>query len=189
MRRSIAPPVLFLLAGAAAMAADVPREAPPLVFQAPAGRQIQLSQYKGKVVTLEFLITTCPHCQKCSQLMEKLYKEYGAMGLQPLGVAINEMPHMLVPDYIRQFQLTYPVGWANRDVAINFLQHPVMFVMQMPQLVVIDRKGVIRAQHMGSDKFFADEEKNLRALLVPLLKEGGGKKSPSSAKRAAPAKQ
>jgi len=44
----------------------------------------------------------------------------------------------------------------------------------MPQVVVIDRKGTIRAQYAGDDKFFerADQEKNFRDLIEPLLKEG-----------------
>jgi len=49
-----------------------------------------------------------------------------------------------------------------------------MFRMMMPQVVVIDRKGIIRAQLAGDDKFFAEaeQEKNFRGLLEPLLKEG-----------------
>ena len=52
----------------------------------------------------------------------------------------------------------------------------------MPQLALIDRKGVIRAQYPGNDKFFQDEEKNLRAVFDSLLKEGSGsrKRAPSS---------
>jgi hypothetical protein len=40
----------------------------------------------------------------------------------------------------------------------------------MPQLVFIDRTGVIRAYYPGTDKFFLDEEKNMRAQLESLLK-------------------
>ena len=44
----------------------------------------------------------------------------------------------------------------------------------MPQVAVIDRKGLIRAQLAGDDPFFkeAEHEKNFRGLLEPLLKEG-----------------
>jgi hypothetical protein len=130
-----------------------------------------LSQHRGKVVALEFLLTTCPHCQTCSSLMNKLYQEYGARGFQPLGVAFNPMAGMLVPDYVKSLGLTFPVGWSERDPVQNYLQHPAMERMMVPQLVFIDRKGMIRAQFSGDSEFFKDEEKNMRAQIEALLKE------------------
>jgi len=49
-----------------------------------------------------------------------------------------------------------------------------MYRLLMPQVVVIDRNGTIRTQYAGDDKFFerADQEKNFRDLIEPLLKEG-----------------
>ena len=84
------------------------------------------------------------------------------------------MAKMNVPDFIKKFQPGYPVGFDQREAVEDYLQHPVMFRLLMPQVVVIDRKGTIRAQYAGDDKFFekADQEKNFRALLEPLLKEG-----------------
>jgi peroxiredoxin len=150
-------------------AAEVPRKAPELQIRMADGKDILLSSYRGKVIALEFLLTTCPHCQRASQTVNKLQREFGAKGFQPLGVAINDMANMLVVDYVKQFNLTYPVGYTHRDTAINFLQHPIMVSMMMPQLVIIDRQGMIRHQYAGNDKFFENEEKNLREIIAPLL--------------------
>jgi hypothetical protein len=50
----------------------------------------------------------------------------------------------------------------------------------VPQLVFIDRKGVIRAQYGGSDPFVAsNEEANIRGMVEKLLREGG---APTTAK-------
>ncbi len=65
--------------------AEVPRPAPELVIRQVNGKQLLLSQYRGKVVALEFLQTTCPHCQTCSALLNKMYQEYGPRGFQPIG--------------------------------------------------------------------------------------------------------
>ncbi len=176
---------LLMLALATALTAADPRPAPELVIKAANGQEQLLSKFRGKVVAVEFLLTTCPHCQKASQNMQKLYKELGPQGFQPIGIAINDMANMLINDYAKQFNLTYPIGYANRDVATQFLQHPIMMSMLMPQLVVIDRKGVIRHQFPGGDKFFENEEKNLRDVLLPLLKASGG---PAPASSAAPKK-
>ena len=172
------------------MSADVPRPAPELTFPLPNGQKISLSSYKGKVVVVEILLTTCPHCQVASQLLDKLYKEYGPRGFQPLGIATNEMAQLYVPDYVKKYNLSFPVGYASRDTALAFLQHPVMLTMYVPQLVFIDRKGVIRGQYSGTDPFFQNEEKNMRAMIESLLNEpataDAGKKAtpaPSSKKK------
>lgn len=165
---------LLLLALTSVLSAADPRPAPELVIKSATGQEQLLSKFRGKVVAVEFLLTTCPHCQKASQNMQKLYKELGPQGFQPVGIAINDMANMLIVDYAKQFNLTYPIGHSNRDAAMQFLAHPVMMSMLMPQLVVIDRKGIIRHQYPGGDKFFENEEKNLRDVLLPLLKGGGG---------------
>jgi peroxiredoxin len=167
----------FVLEGA-----DIPRPAPAMTFKTPSGGVIDLTQHRGKIVALEFLITTCPHCQKCSQILQKMQDEYGPKGFQALGVATNEMAHMLVPDYVKNFALRFPVGFAPREQAHEFLQHPMMLIMYVPQLVFIDRKGVIQAQFQGGSDFFKDEEKNVRAKIEEMLK------APSAAPRGSGAK-
>ena len=54
----------LLLSGLALMGAEVPRQSPEYALTLPGGQQELLSKYKGKVVAMEFLFTTCPHCQK-----------------------------------------------------------------------------------------------------------------------------
>src|SRR5260370_23411969 len=73
----------------------VPRPAPDFTIQFPGGQTMQLSSFRGKVVALEFLFTTCPHCAHASQVFSKLSTEYVPKGFQPLGVAFNELLDML----------------------------------------------------------------------------------------------
>jgi peroxiredoxin len=155
-----------------ARAADIPRQSPELSIKLVDGRQILLSQYRGKVVILEFLLTYCKHCQDSSRVLNKLYSQYGPQGLQPVGAAINDMATLYVPQYVRRFEIAYPIGIVPRETAVQFLQHPVVVRMMMPQLVIIDRKGVIRAQYSGDSPLHQNEERNLRAIIEPLLREG-----------------
>ena len=182
MRNSSLPVALSILLTAAMTlpGADIPRPAPAATYRTPTGATINLADYKGKVVALEFLITTCPACQRCSGLLQRMQQEYGPRGFQALGVATNDMAHMLVPDYVKQFGLTYPVGFAPRDKAHEFLQIPLMLIMYVPQLVFIDREGVIRAQYGGQDKFFTNEEANMRSQIEALLSDG---KRPAAKKK------
>jgi peroxiredoxin len=163
-------------------AADVPRQAPELAVQFVNGQQLLLSQLRGKVVLLEFLHTTCPHCQQSSALIEKFYKEFGPRGFQPVGVAFNENAAQLVPDFVRQLGLSFPVGVAPRETVMEYLQHPVGRPFFVPQMIFVDRKGVIRAQHGGDDDFLKNLEPNLRAQLEELLKVSAGSQRSRTAK-------
>ncbi|HHN73215.1 MAG TPA: redoxin domain-containing protein, partial [Thermopetrobacter sp.] len=72
-RSLIAIGVVALLAVLPLSAIRVPRPAPELVFKLANGQEMKLSQFKGKVVALEFLLTTCPHCKRTSGVMRKMY--------------------------------------------------------------------------------------------------------------------
>jgi thiol-disulfide isomerase/thioredoxin len=161
----------------------VPRPSPEFAVNMPDGQTLLFSQHKGKVLLVEFLLTTCPHCQEASRITEKLYKELGPKGFQPVGVAINDMAKMLVPDYIKNLGLTFPVGFSLRDPVYNYLEHSPMMQLMMPTVVFVDRKFQIRAQHMGGTEFFQKEEANMRSMVETLLAEGG--KTPAAARKKA----
>lgn len=178
-------PILFCLIGMAVAAAEpkVPRISPEYAIRLTTGQQLLLSQYRGKVVGLLFVQTTCPHCQQTCQLMERLSREYGPRGFQALAVAFNPMAAMLVPDFIKQNGLTFPVGYDARDPVFEYLSWSPAIRTYVPILVFVDRNGVIRGQYMGDDKFFlpGEQEKNMRVMIEQLLKE------PVSNRRALPA--
>src|SRR6516162_8976841 len=81
----------------------VPRKAPEFTIAEPSGKQTLLTSCRGKVVVLEFMFTTCPHCQAESQVLTKLHGELGAKGFQPLAVAFNDNASLLVSDFQQKF--------------------------------------------------------------------------------------
>jgi peroxiredoxin len=149
----------------------VPRHAPEFVIHFPDGSQSLLSSYHGKAVALLFVYTTCVHCQHTSQVFTKLYAEYGARGFQPLDVAFNEMANLFVKDFVKEFGITYPVGFSPRDPVMDYLGIPVIERYVVPQIVWIDRKGNIRSQTppMGDEKLL--KESYWREMIETLLKE------------------
>jgi len=190
-RRFLAPALVFLsLAAPAVEAISVPRKSPEFAISLNNGTQVLLSQYKGKVVVLAFILTWCPHCQKTIGYLIKDQNLYGPRGFQVLASAIEDVAAVNLPGFIRQFNPPFPVGFNNQKVAINFLEHPPMLIPHMPILAFIDRQGVIRAQYEGDDKFFAEDqqEKNLSGKIEELLKEGapGAKKSVTKKTAAVP---
>ena len=148
------------------------------------GKQILLSQYSGKVVVLAFMFTTCPHCQHTSQILSGIENEYRSQGLHILGAFFNDNASQLIPGFITQFQPSFPVGYVTRDQVDEYLQHPPGKPTYVPELVFIDRNRQIRNQVTGTDNFFNDQEKNIRAMVETLLKEPAtAKKSGHSRKK------
>ena len=135
-------------------------------------QRMTLANYRGKVVLLAFIFTTCSHCQHTVGIMSEVQKEYASRGFQALGSAFNETAAQLLPAFLAQFHPNFPVGYSARATVLEFLQIPSNMPLSVPVLVFIDKKGIIRSEHMGSDDpFFKDQEKSMRAELEALLKE------------------
>lgn len=162
--------VAALVSGLAA-GAEVPRKSAEFAAQSPGGGQLLLSQYRGKVVCIEFLFTTCPHCQATTRLMNKLYDEFGTKGFQPLGVAFNDANGQMVADYISQFGAKYPIGFATRDQVVSYLQLTPESRLSVPQIVFIDRRGVIRQQSQPFMDTKTASEENMRQMIQTLLND------------------
>jgi thiol-disulfide isomerase/thioredoxin len=170
-RRVLSFVALGLMLLGMAQAANVPRRSPEFAISLAPGKQVLLSQYRGKVVALAFILTYCPHCQKTVGILTKMQNEYGPRGFQVVACAIEDMAAMNVPDFIKRFHPSFPVGYADRNTVLEYLQHSVMFKMLMPQLVFVGRQGTIRAQYSGEEKFFGeDQEANMRGEIESLLK-------------------
>jgi hypothetical protein len=135
-----------------------------------------VGDYKGKVIAFAIILTTCSHCQETCRLLTKLNTELGPRGFQPLAAAINEDPQ--VPRFIHDFHINFPVGTVPRETVYGFLEHSMMNPrLNMPQMVFIDRAGMVRAQYAGEDGFFGDQEKNMRDMVIKLLAEPTKKRS------------
>jgi peroxiredoxin len=178
---------LLLAASHAAFAAQptLPRKAPEFTITEPNGNKTLLSSYKGKVVVLTFIYTTCIHCQHETELVTKIYNDWKSRGLEAAGVAFNDNPKVLVPAFVQQFRVPYPIGYSDPDPVIAFQGFTIMDRYTVPQIAIIDRKGMIRAQSGPMGDPLLQEETSLRRLLDSLLKEGA---DAGAAKKAAPKK-
>ena len=155
-----------------------PKPAPEMVINMPDGSQKLLSSLRGKVVVLDFIFTTCPHCQHAAVVFTQLYNEYGSKGFQPISVAFNDdiqsQPAQAVNEFVRNFHVGYPVGYSDRAKVLDFLGFSVMDRLVVPQIVWIDRKGMIRSKTTPSEN---EQNKNMwqdaywREMVDTLTKE------------------
>lgn len=204
MRIAAVTAILAAALPAFAVMPPVPRPAKELVISEPSGQKTLVTSLKGKVVYIQFLFTTCPHCQHLSQVMTKVSADLAPKGFQMLGVAFDEpsgaptgsapTPGM-VANYTKQFA-GFPVGLAPRDTVMSYLGISVMDRFVVPQIMIIDRKGVIRAQSefMGEKAIvngspipyeLLQDDTYLRKFLGDLLKEGGTTTSSAAPKKPA----
>ncbi len=161
-----------------------PRKAPELAFHVPGHGEELLSQFRGKVVVLEFIETTCPHCQASTKVMTRLQNEYGGRGVQVLQVSVNALQvgggspqgaDQVVSDFARQFGVNFPVGWISMSEMQAFMGWAGgRFVV--PQLLLIDRRGYIRLQTPrlgGGDYEQIVNEQSLQQHIKELLGAAG----------------
>ena len=168
-------------------ASPAPRRSPNFVVHlVPPSGQVTPAQYKGKVVILAMIQTTCSHCQQTTQLLSGLQKEYESRGLQVMAAGFeNGITPQVVSAFIRQFRPTFPVGYATRAEVLAYLGRDAADELWVPVLVFIDRKGMIRYQYLGDDPFYQNQEKNLRKNIEALLKEpaAGGQAAPAAKRK------
>lgn len=130
-------------------AEDVNTPAPELDIKMENGQTVKLSQYKGKPVMLMFFSTTCPHCQKSAESVEKTLRTYGPKGLQILAVSSDEKQRKDFPEFRQKYGATYPMGTVGNQEGYRFFGLSVMRPFYVPTFAFIDRGGVIRAQFIG----------------------------------------
>jgi thiol-disulfide isomerase/thioredoxin len=183
--RSLTTFAAFIALGVSAFATPpTPRPAKEFDFVTPSGQHILLSSLKGKVVIVQGLLTTCPHCQAYSQLLTKMQQEYGARGFQAMGIAYD-VDGPTAQSYVNTYHVGFPVGYASRDAMLSFLGHSVLERLTVPQIVIIDRKGVIQTQSAAEGTPELQQEQNVRQWIEKLLGPATSKAAPPAAKKAA----
>lgn len=140
------------------------RKAPPLVLKDLRGRTVRLSDYRGKVVLLNFWATWCPPCRAEVPDLVRWQREYKARGLRVLGVTYPPTDRAGVRRFVRRFRLNYPVLLGSRDTRTLFYGGETL-----PVTVMIDREGNVRELIEGILLPEEFEEK-----VKPLLREEAG---------------
>ena len=165
---------IFLLAAFTwtAPAADTARPSPPFTIQRTGAPPLRLSQYRGKVVALAFIYTSCSHCQQLTTELNLIARDYASRGVQFLECAFNGDAVAAMSEFLERFTPPFPVGYSTNGAVMAYLQHTVIDPRPLfvPHMVFLDRGGVIRADYPGGDAFFVNANANIRAQLDKMLK-------------------
>src|SRR5437016_12117033 len=108
------------------------------------GRTVRLSDYRGKVVLINFWATWCAPCLAEMPELEKLQKEYQKRGLQIIGVSHPTDAAPAVIRTKRRLKVSYPLLLGDEKTLSQFEVSDVL-----PQTVIIDREGKVRGRILG----------------------------------------
>ena len=156
-----------------------PRKSREFTIAEPSGRTTLLSSLQGKVVVMEFLFMNSEHCLRVARTLNKLQGDLGQRGFQSVGVVFGPRADLQNVLYmVNYLKLAYPVGYTTSAKVDSFLGRAGNEILSIPQVVVIDRFGTIRATSGGrrGDAKLEDET-YLRTLIDALLNEGAPAKS------------
>jgi len=173
--------VMLGLAAFTAAGQPAAKPSPPLAINRPGSPAIQLTQYRGKIVLLAFIHTTCPHCQELTRELIPIAREYEARGVEVVECAFNLNADQLVAGFIQQFQPPFPVGWSDNNTVMGYLDRSILDTtpFYVPHLVFLDRRGTIQGDFAGESEFMRTPDASIRAELDRLLKAGSAAGSKS----------
>lgn len=108
-------------------------------------KPVRLSDYKGKVILLDFWATWCIPCKTEMPWFADFQARYGKSGLQVVGVSVDDTVDKLKP-YIRDLKINYPVLQGLNQDAIQDAYGPLWGI---PVTVLISRDGKMCGRHTG----------------------------------------
>jgi thiol-disulfide isomerase/thioredoxin len=149
--------ILVLLCGATT-AVKVGDVAPDFARADLAGRQVHLADYRGKLVLLNFWATWCAPCRKEMPLFSKWQREYGAQGLQIVGVSMDD-DITSVKQLLVQRPVQYLIVMGDAKLGEQFGG-----VLGLPLSFLVDAQGRIVARYQGESDLTVMEAK-LKELL------------------------
>ncbi len=123
------------------------------------GKPVRLSDFKSKVVVLDFWATWCGPCKLEIPGFVGLQKKYGGQGLVVIGVSLDDAGSGAVRSFMKQLAMNYPVVMGNQKVTRDYGG-----VEAIPTTFIINRNGTIVRKLVGfeEEKVF---EKEIKALL------------------------
>jgi peroxiredoxin len=133
--------VAALFCGIVLFAAGPLRRAPGFCLIDTSGQWQDLADYRGKIVLVEFMQTSCPHCAAFSTVLNGLKLKY-ADKLAILAIAnppVDTVQTMM--QFVKDHKLVYPLLLDQGQVAYSYVRSPSV---DLPTVYLIDGSGMIR---------------------------------------------
>jgi len=127
----------------------------------PSCNNLDLTEYKNKVLLIDFWATWCPPCKQSMPFLNDLRNELSDKGFEIIAINVDEET-LIAQHFLNNYPVDYPVVFDPKGGC------PLAYdVKAMPSSYFVDKKGKIRYVHLG---FRHQDESEIRARVLELLK-------------------
>lgn len=150
----------FILKSPAGTGVKVGQQAPGFTLTSLEGRAVNLSDYRGQVVLLDFWATWCGPCRAELPYLQTLQSQYRAQGFAVVAVSVDADASAVAP-FLRANRLALVALLDPRNEVGRLYR-----VNSIPRTFVLDRRGIVRHDHTGWGASRVEElDRQIRALL------------------------
>ena len=123
---------------------DNKNKAPDFNLVSTDGKKINLSDYKGKIVILDFWATWCGPCRMGVPDLVSIQKEFKDK-VAVIGISLDDERTMddILP-FMKEYGINYPVVYGTNQVVVDY-----GYIQAIPTTFVINAKGYIVDQYVG----------------------------------------
>lgn len=108
------------------------------------GKTWSLSDFKGKILFINFFATWCPPCRAEIPDFVELYNTYKGKGMEIIGLSLDQMSPDALRSFVQRYQMTYPVAFSTEKILNDY--KPGSYI---PVTIALDREGRIRHTQVG----------------------------------------
>lgn len=137
--------VFFLFFTSVVNASGISQQAPDFKLAGLEGT-ITLSQFKGKVVLLDFWASWCGPCRQSFPWMNAMQEKYGAQGFEIIAINLDR-ERVLANEFLQKLPSNFTLAFDPKGIVATMYR-----LKGMPYSFLIDQNGVIREQHIGFQK-------------------------------------
>ncbi|MCA0173503.1 peroxiredoxin family protein [Bacillus sp. RAR_GA_16] len=123
------------------------KRAPDFTLYSLEGKEVSLSDYKDKVIFINFWATWCPPCKEEIPDMQKFYEEEAEQldaEILAINLTTNESSSQVVKDFAKKNHLTFPILMDTEGQ-----QMETFVAITIPTTYVIDKNGIIMKRIIG----------------------------------------
>ncbi|MDY0082845.1 MAG: TlpA disulfide reductase family protein [Ignavibacteriaceae bacterium] len=122
----------------------VDKKAPDFSLKSVDGKEIKFSDYKDKVVIIDFWATWCPPCRRGIPDLISIQNEF-KNDVVIVGISLDgDKTIKDVPGFVKEYGINYPVVYGDEKTVTAYGG-----IQAIPTSFVIDKKGNIVDQHVG----------------------------------------
>ncbi|MFN3479675.1 MAG: TlpA family protein disulfide reductase [Thermodesulfovibrionales bacterium] len=133
---------------------DTGKVAPVFELKDLEGKKVSLTDFKGKVILLNFWATWCAPCKAEMPSLENLYRSLKDKGLVVIGVSVDNS-EKTVHSFIEEKGITFPI-LLDKGKEVSFDDYGVI---GLPVTFLIDKKGIIVDKVFGERQWDSEEVK------------------------------